>query len=205
MTLSMELMDIKDGNFVLDLEAAARNRANIERMRKREKEVDKNDLRSWKPVLKPVEIKQEVIKDMQKVVLVSDEELEKQKEAIIADYLNPDMTLAQMLVKWHIQTTRWHDLRIKWNVPSKGKGKHPNNHLSKTKVVKDKTKENIEPKYRCPYCGLGFSQVEALIQHATVCQPLPFRGHDAKPVLPPWNESWGDSVKVAWLEAVTKC
>ena len=81
-----------------------------------------------KPV---VNITQEVIKDMRKA-LVSDEELEKQKEAIIADYLNLDMTLAQTLAKWHIQTGRWHDLRIKWNVPSKDKRKHHYKPVSKS-------------------------------------------------------------------------
>jgi hypothetical protein len=131
----------------------------------------------WKLPANSEEIKQEVIKDMQKVVLVSDEELEKQKDAIIADYLNPNITLAQMLVKWHIQTTRWHDLKIKWNIPSKGQ-------RGKTKVLKpvakpvgnmpdstktDTKKENIMPKYTCPYCEVGWSQADALIQHMTVC------------------------------------
>ena len=78
----------------------------------------------WEAPVKEESITQEVIKNMKKVVLVSDEELEKQKEAIVADYMNPAITLAQTLVKWHIQSTRWHDLKIKWNVPSKGKGKH---------------------------------------------------------------------------------
>jgi DNA-directed RNA polymerase subunit M/transcription elongation factor TFIIS len=64
----------------------------------------------------------------------------------------------------------------------------------------DTKKENIMPKYTCPYCEVGWSQADALIQHMMVCQKLPFRGHDAKPVLPPWNEAWGDSVKIAWLE-----
>ena len=152
----------------------------------------------WEAPVKEESITQEVIKNMKKVVLVSDEELEKQKEAIVADYMNPAITLAQTLVKWHIQSTRWHDLKIKWNVPGKRR------HGYKRKQVETKpVKEHIEPKYRCPYCGLWFSQVEALIQHATVCQSQPFRGHDTKLVLPPWNEAWGDSVKIKWLEVVS--
>jgi hypothetical protein len=93
----------------------------------------------WKLPANSEEIKQEVIKDMQKVVLVSDEEQEKQKDAIIADYLNPNITLAQMLVKWHIQSTRWHVLRAKWNVPSKGR-QGGNRKRTGTKPAKIETK-----------------------------------------------------------------
>ena len=40
--------------------------------------------------------------------------------------------------------------------------------------------------------------------HVKKLQPTepPFRSHDqAKTSLPPFNESWGDSVKIAWLDA----
>ena len=74
------------------------------------------------------------------------------------------------------------------------------------KKPKPDNKERIVPGYKCPYCGLGFSQSEALIQHMMVCQKLPFRGHDAKPVLPPWSEIKNESeaVKISWMEAVSR-
>jgi hypothetical protein len=126
MTLSQILDDIHTGDGLLnDFNAAARSRANQTRMRQNEKPAYREG-RS-EPLLPPIKakpIKQEAIKEMPDVIN-TDDFLESTKAEIIADYMNPSITLRTMLLKYRLSSKRWSGLRVKWNVPSKGKNRHP--------------------------------------------------------------------------------
>ena len=127
MTLSQIIDDIHTGDGLLnDFNAAARSRANQNRMRQNEMPAYREG-RS-QPLLPPIKakpIKQEVIKDMPNVTINADDFLESTKAEMIADYMNPSITLRTMLAKYHLSSARWSGLRVKWNVPSKGKNRHP--------------------------------------------------------------------------------
>jgi hypothetical protein len=134
MTLSQILDDIHTGDGLLnDSNAAARSRANQTRMRQNETPAYREG-RS-EPLLPPIKAKtiitQEVIKDMANKVN-ADDFLESAKAEIIADYMNPSITLRTMLLKYHLSSERWSGLRVKWNVPSKGKNRHPRKKVLKT-------------------------------------------------------------------------
>jgi len=184
----IHLVDGVDTGLANDVSAAARNRENIERMRKLDTYHAQSGLRVQSLLDKPNEIKKE--KEIEKmtipVVKVTEEEVkklgiklppekskgqilyethakevglktewrdmgqenreryerkaggsgivkptrggngrindgrdfEKEKDAILADYKS--MKLVAMLRKHHLSTTRWYELKIKWNVPKKG-------------------------------------------------------------------------------------
>jgi hypothetical protein len=133
MKLSQILDDIHTGDGLLnDLDAAARSRANQTRMRQNETPAYREG-RS-EPLLPPIKAKtnitQEVIKEMPTEISVSDEQLEKQKDAIVADYaiLEPQ----EFLRKYQIGGTRWRKLKMRWNIPTKPRPNNwPNKKLSK--------------------------------------------------------------------------
>ena len=133
MTLSQILDDIHTGDGLLnDFNAAARSRANQTRMRQNETPAHREG-RS-EPLLPPIKakpIKQEAIKEMPDVIN-TDDFLESTKAEIIADYMNPSITLRTMLLKYRLSSKRWSGLRVKWNVPSKGKNRHPRKKVLKT-------------------------------------------------------------------------
>ena len=151
-----EAADANKGyGLLIDTDGAARNRANIERMRKQE--VDKNDLRSWQPVLNTkVNITQEVIK-----VVVKTE----------------GKTKGQLFYEKHAEIARLKTLWYELSVKAK-------------EVYEDKANGVIKPRK---------SETKAPVTET------PFRGHDTKPVLPPWSEikDRSENIIIAWLEAVS--
>ena len=145
----------------------------------------------WKLPANSEEIKQEVIKVAAKI-----------PETVVK-------TPGQILYEAHAKEAR---LRSPWKALSQENRERYERKANGTwerkqsvKKPKPDNKERIVPGYKCPFCGLGFSQSEALIQHMMVCQKLPFRGHDAKPVLPPWSEikDRSENIIIAWMEAVS--
>jgi hypothetical protein len=112
-----------------------------------------------------------------------------EKTEILRDYYG--LSLKDFYAKQHMFSGTWTILKKKWGI--KGKAPHKSNRKENNTV-----KENVPLKYLCPYCDVGWSQAEALIQHMRICH------FDSlgKPELPLFNEAWGDSVKVAWLHVL---
>ena len=180
MTISMVLEDIKsDSGLINDPAAAARNRQNIDRMRKLENDLGVNGRAYTTVFIKQrndkckENITQEVKKVMPTGIVVPDSELEKQKDAIIADAAK--LNQVQLLRKYKIGCARWAELRKKWGVKDKKRG---GNHHRKdeTKAAAGETTTVVQP---------------------TANSPAPA----ARPVLPGWNENWSDPVKLAWFNA----
>ena len=127
------------------------------------------------------EIKQEVIK------VESFDKLKSQKDAIVAK--QEGKTKGQLFYEKHAAETgiktQWKDFgqtqkdryerkaagtwtrKQSVKKPLKPVAKPVGNMPDSTKT--DTKKENIMPKYTCPYCEVGWSQADALIQHMTVC------------------------------------
>jgi hypothetical protein len=155
MTRSISTFDEYDSD-----DKARCNRENILRMRKRE--VDKNDLRSWKPVLKPVvNITQEVIKVAAKI-----------PETVVK-------TPGQILYEAHAKEA---GLRSPW------------------KALSQENRERYERK-----ANGTWERKQSVKKPKPVRPEASFRGHDAKPVLPPWSEikDRSENIIIAWMEAVS--
>ena len=110
MTLSQIMADEESG-LVVDVLGAARNRENIERMRKGETRTDKPTKRLYRDFKK---------------------DFEKDKDKIVADY--QQLTMAGFYKKWHLNSSGWKRLKKKWKVEGKGRYSHGKPAVSKAET-----------------------------------------------------------------------
>jgi len=127
----------------------------------------------------PTEVKPEPVinwedekEDMPTGQSISDEDLEKQKEAMVTDC--KILKQSDFLNKYHIGVARLIELKQKWGLEPKKKG-------------------GPRKSATCAETQTGHKRTLNVPEND---------GKSTKPVLPPWNEAWGDPVKVAWLQCV---
>lgn len=114
---------------------------------------------------------------------------EANKDAIIVDFRM--LGLRPMLRKWEMSESGWRTIGKRWlpeevslrserekaAAPAAGKSSSDRSKLADEKQV-EKTAKDLIARFKKTSKAVGIV-----------------------PQLPPWNESWGDSVKIAWLEA----
>jgi hypothetical protein len=107
----------------------------------------------------------------------------------------PGQTLFSLLKKWKL----CEQIPIDYEPPIRGMTtqsiKRSKNTKKSTAEVQKKVEKDTLPGYLCPYCETNWSQADALIKHLEAVHHVP-----SKMTLPPWNEAWGDAVKIKWLE-----
>jgi len=112
-----------------------------------------------------------------------------EKTEILRDYYG--LSLKAFYAKQHLEPNKWGQLKKRWAV----KGKAPHRVHKVNRKADHPLREDTLPTYLCPYCETNWSQAAALIKHLEVVHYVP-----SKMTLPPWNEAWGDAVKIKWLE-----
>ena len=138
MTIGVGHVLIDRGFMVEDPTRAAANREMIKQ------DVAGHPRRSWNLDEPMMQIKEEEILPMTtETVAINDHE--KEKDAMLEDYRNPNLPVAKFLTKYHISTKTWSELKEKWNV--KPKGRH---HKNRKKPVISNAKLEKPPDTKLP-------------------------------------------------------
>jgi hypothetical protein len=112
-----------------------------------------------------------------------------EKTEILRDYYG--LSLKDFYAKQHLESNKWGQLKKRWAV----KGIAPHRANKTNRKADHPLREDTLPTYLCPYCETNWSQADALIKHLQTVHYAP-----PKMALPPWNEAWGDTVKIKWFE-----
>jgi len=93
------------------------------------------------------------------------------KEAMIEDYQT--MKVVAFFKKWHIATTTWAKLKRGWGVTGKG--------------------------HRGGWTAISNRKANTEAMQQVLDEPIPEIVKPRFPLFPSWNESWSDTVKLAWF------
>jgi len=130
------------------------------------------------------------------------EYFDRHKEELVADLVN--LSYAQMLEKWGITAYQVASLKRYFGLPMK-RYKQYNRKKSEASDgpdPKDPGAETTGPDSRKPAGAITAGKLSQKLQALeSRLEELEDQADKDKPPLPAFNEAWGDSVKVAWLEA----